>query len=560
MSDIRYNQWLHNSGTGGVSQDAGGNIGIGTTSPLIPVGAGNTAILNVGVVTCNSIEVTGNVSVGGTLTYQDVTNIDSVGIVTARQGIHIDDSITHIGDTDTKIRFPAADQIQLETGGTNYLKLHRYSSVNFVEVGSAANLSLADNGANSRSILIGDGNASSTGKLFLQAGGGSSGFGGGIVMYSHANTTNRGGVYIGKSTNSAGSIIFGNGGTSASPEYMRIDSSGRVQIGISTTASSHGNFDDLTIQAQGGGNAGITIVTSTTTQGTIAFSDGTSGTAQYNGYIQYSNNGDILGLGAGGDDRVTIDGNGKVICKAKDQTVGTLDIWGGKTSVTAVDEINAQIRFRSKDTSVSNTDAVGGTIRSITEYSNGAYVGLSFETFRQDRTPKLREALRLDYNSNVKVTNGDLIIGSAGKGISFINAADAATGETTASSVLDEYEEGTWIPTTVTGTWGLVSARYTKIGNQVHVTAYMYGCNTTSGSNPVRVNNLPYAPVAGMEGGTLQSQGCNAFSGVYINGTPYAAFYQNDGTASTHYMEHSDISAGGSTGTLHWQATYFTAS
>ena len=50
MSDIRYNQWLHNSGTGGVSQDAGGNVGIGTTNPLIPVGAGNTAILNVGVV------------------------------------------------------------------------------------------------------------------------------------------------------------------------------------------------------------------------------------------------------------------------------------------------------------------------------------------------------------------------------------------------------------------------------------------------------------------------------------------------------------------------------
>ena len=54
MSDIRYNQWLHNSGTGGVSQDAGGNIGIGTTAPLIPVGAGNTTILNVGVVTATT--------------------------------------------------------------------------------------------------------------------------------------------------------------------------------------------------------------------------------------------------------------------------------------------------------------------------------------------------------------------------------------------------------------------------------------------------------------------------------------------------------------------------
>ena len=31
--------------------------------------------------------MTGNVSVGGTLTYEDVTNIDSVGIVTARTGV-----------------------------------------------------------------------------------------------------------------------------------------------------------------------------------------------------------------------------------------------------------------------------------------------------------------------------------------------------------------------------------------------------------------------------------------------------------------------------------------
>ena len=54
MSDIRFNQWLHNSGTGGVSQVDGGHVGIGTTNPLIPVGAGNTSILNVGVVTATS--------------------------------------------------------------------------------------------------------------------------------------------------------------------------------------------------------------------------------------------------------------------------------------------------------------------------------------------------------------------------------------------------------------------------------------------------------------------------------------------------------------------------
>jgi hypothetical protein len=148
----------------------------------------------------------------------------------------IPDAIQHTGDTNTQIRFPSADAIQFDTGGTNYLKLHRYSSVNFVEVGSDAHLSFAANGAGSRNILIGDGNASSTGKIMLQAGGGSTGFGGGISLYSHANTTNAGGVYIGKSLNATGSIIFGNGGTAPSNEYMRIASNGKV--GIGTTAPS----------------------------------------------------------------------------------------------------------------------------------------------------------------------------------------------------------------------------------------------------------------------------------------------------------------------------------
>ena len=39
--------------------------------------------------TFDSLTVTGNVSVGGTLTYEDVTNIDSVGIITAQNGLRI---------------------------------------------------------------------------------------------------------------------------------------------------------------------------------------------------------------------------------------------------------------------------------------------------------------------------------------------------------------------------------------------------------------------------------------------------------------------------------------
>ena len=76
-----------------------------------------------GVTTTTNLDITGNVSIGGTLTYEDVTNIDSVGIITAQSGIHIDDSISHIGDTDTKIRFPLGDTITAQTGGNERVRI-----------------------------------------------------------------------------------------------------------------------------------------------------------------------------------------------------------------------------------------------------------------------------------------------------------------------------------------------------------------------------------------------------------------------------------------------------
>ena len=57
----------------------------------------------VGILTANSAVFAGTVSVGGTLTYEDVTNIDSVGIITARSGVDVDDFISvgsniHLGN------------------------------------------------------------------------------------------------------------------------------------------------------------------------------------------------------------------------------------------------------------------------------------------------------------------------------------------------------------------------------------------------------------------------------------------------------------------------------
>ena len=114
----------------------------------------NTTDVTVGVLTVtNTLAVGGTVSIGGTLTYEDVTNVDAVGIITARSNILvgsgitlspdgdifatgistfsegfagdvlIDDKIVHRGDTNTAIRFPSADTITAETGGSERLRV-----------------------------------------------------------------------------------------------------------------------------------------------------------------------------------------------------------------------------------------------------------------------------------------------------------------------------------------------------------------------------------------------------------------------------------------------------
>jgi len=46
-------------------------------------------ITGAGIITATTGSFTGNVSIGGTLTYEDVTNVDSVGLITARSGINV---------------------------------------------------------------------------------------------------------------------------------------------------------------------------------------------------------------------------------------------------------------------------------------------------------------------------------------------------------------------------------------------------------------------------------------------------------------------------------------
>tara|TARA_Y100001960_G_C14639211_1_gene809941 strand:- start:567 stop:1238 length:672 start_codon:yes stop_codon:yes gene_type:complete len=61
----------------------------GTGAPLFVNGIRVTGLTSISNIVAGIATFTSDVSIGGTLTYEDVTNIDSVGIITARQGIKV---------------------------------------------------------------------------------------------------------------------------------------------------------------------------------------------------------------------------------------------------------------------------------------------------------------------------------------------------------------------------------------------------------------------------------------------------------------------------------------
>ena len=67
------------------SGNGAGLVGVASTDNI---DTSTNAVLS-GIVTVGTLSVTGNAGIAGVLTYEDVTNVDSIGVITARDGLRV---------------------------------------------------------------------------------------------------------------------------------------------------------------------------------------------------------------------------------------------------------------------------------------------------------------------------------------------------------------------------------------------------------------------------------------------------------------------------------------
>ena len=122
------------------------------------------------------------------------------------------------------------------------------------------------------------------------------------------------------------------------------------------------------------------------------------------------------------------------------------------------------------------------------------------------------ERMVLDTSGNLEIADGNLVISTAGHGIDF-SATSEGSGTSSENELLDDYEEGTWTPTSQIGTFTNAKGRYIKVGHQVTLWIEIPTISDTSDTGNFQINGLPFA---------MKSDAAQAVGSVmirYINNT-----------------------------------------
>ena len=284
----------------------------GTQGGLIIGGANLNA--TTGISTILALNVTGNVSIAGTLTYQDVTNVDSLGIGTFRTGINVSGGQLDVGSniklgnagvvtatsfvgsganltgiTQTTINSNADNRIITGSGTANTLNAEATLLFDNGRLDVTQTTSSSD-----AKVVVRNSNTPGSGSLRLE------------FQYGTGNTEGTNRFRFGyvegyrQSGSNDGGLIFGTkpSNAAAPTERLRIDSSGRVIIGGNYTPYSGANMEIRSTDS--GGDTQLRITNNATAANTKAGIVFTTTTSDYaSGSIRYERDAG-LAQGSGG--------------------------------------------------------------------------------------------------------------------------------------------------------------------------------------------------------------------------------------------------------------------
>ena len=363
------------------------------------------------------------------------------------------DTIVHSGDDNTKIRFPAADTVTVETAGSERLRIASNGSVGFnttltsapLTVNIAGDYKTSTQNVADEGLIFQSFTTASTGDVYP-----------GISWSGQPTALGRARAAvtaIATNDNAGSDLVFltrnqadGTELDVTDDEKLRINSSGNIGIG---TASP--NY--LTTIAAGSGNAKLNLK---------RLNDASNGNAF--GSLFYTNS-------AGND-----------VASVRAHRESAAD--------------NAYLAFGTRNTGGSISERLRITSTGIKRVQNGnlniysTYIDFSGDV----STPTTAAAIFRPADNTLAFSTGNnerLRILSGG-GITF-------NGDTATANALDDYEEGDWTPAMNSGGWTsftVNTAKYVKIGGQVFVQCYVSALQGSGTGNVLKLQGLPFNPIA----------------------------------------------------------------
>lgn len=162
------------------------------------------------------------------------------------------------------------------------------------------------------------------------------------------------------------------------------------------------------------------------------------------------------------------------------------------TEVLPIVQSSATVKVATNDLTVRNIRANATT--GILQITGPTAASTRVVTVPDANFTAARTDAAQSFIGNQTLSTGDLVIGTAGKGIDF-SANSQAAGMT--SELLNWYEEGTWTPTvngtTTAGTANYLvqNAFYTRVGRQVTANFFVRW-DTGTGTGNIQVGGLPF--------------------------------------------------------------------